>query len=89
MNYDEGEKEMAYSRGRSTRRSTRGYSTRARTTRARPAGRARRAPARRSRASSRSAGELRIVIEQPGASGVSRYPGVAARMTPPPRKARY
>lgn len=34
-------------------------------------------------------GELRIVIEQAGASSVSRYPGVAAKLNPQPRKAKY
>lgn len=80
---------MAYARSYGRRAPARG---RSRSVRA-PARRStRRAPvrrtARRSGGFSRG-GELRIVIEQPGASSVSRYPGVAAKLSPAPRKAKY
>jgi len=64
-----------------TRYASRGGSRRATVAR-------RRAPARRASAT-RAPREVRIVIEQAGASSVSRYPGIAAKMSPAPRKAKF
>jgi hypothetical protein len=70
---------MAY-RSRSRRRTTRSnYRARG------PKRRSRRATARR-----RSTGNtLRLVIEQPAANPVSRWPFVAAKVNPPPKKAKF
>lgn len=84
---------MAYRRAPARRAPARGgYARKYSSTRRASARSTRRAPARRS--GSRSTGfsrgsELRIVIEQPGASGVSRYPGIAAKLNPGPRKAKF
>ena len=81
-----GEEEMAYrTRGGRSRSS---YGGRARAGSRGRGGRA--GPARARRTSARqSPGVLRIVIEQQGNSPVSRYPGIAAKMNPPAKKAKF
>lgn len=72
-----GRRRSSY-RGRTGARST-GYS--------RGASR-RRSPARRTSARS-GPGVLRIVIEQQGNSPVIRYPGIAAKLAPAAKKAKF
>lgn len=73
---------MGYRRTSSRRSYSRG--------RAAPA-RARSGSSRRGGSSrrSQSGGTIRLVIEQAPASGVSRFPGVAQRVNPPARKAKF
>lgn len=78
---------MAYRRYSSRSRYTRGRTTRTRSSRSSYSGRTRRKSTRR--VSSRKPQEVRIVIEQTGASPVSRYPGVAKKIDPPAKKAKY
>lgn len=74
---------MAYRRSSSRGGYRRGSSTRSRsytTKRTRSAPRRARAPA---------SNVMRIVIENPAAGQYSRYPGVAAKLEPVTRKAKY